>query len=74
MSKETTHIKSIALANTENGTISIENIKEPYGAGSGSVVSIGISLNGKEIDWKSHIPVENIDAVIDALNEAKTKF
>lgn len=67
----TTQIADIALAGTKKGMIFISNITEPYGAGTDDVVSIGISLNGKDIEWKSHIPYANIDAVIEALQKAK---
>ena len=67
----TTELERITLANTKKGVISISNITEPYGAGSGDVTSIGISLTGKEPEWKVHIPTENIDAVIAALQKAK---
>ena len=69
-------IKSLPLANTKEGVITISHINEPYGEGSKPVVSIGISLNGEENqpDWKAHIPYENIDDVIEALKEAKEKF
>jgi len=65
-------IKTIPLANTKEGIISISHIEEPYGEGSKPVVSIGISLDGEnKPDWKAHIPYENIDDVIEALKEAK---
>ena len=74
--KNTKLIKTIPLANTKEGVITISHINEPYGEGSKPVVSIGISLNGEENqpDWKAHIPYENIDDVIEALKEAKEKF
>jgi len=67
----TTELERITLANTKKGVISISNITEPYGAGSGDVTSIGISLTGKEPEWKVHIPKENVDAVIAALEKSK---
>jgi len=73
--KKSTLIKTIPLANTKEGIISISHIDEPYGEGSKPVVSIGISLDGENTpDWKAHIPYENIDDVIEALKEAKEKF
>jgi hypothetical protein len=71
MSKETTVETTLPLANTKNGIISVSQIKEPYGAGSGTVASIGISLAGDAAkpDWKVHIPFENLDAVITALQK-----
>ena len=64
-------IKEFPLANTKEGIISVSHIDEPYGENSKPVVSLGISLNGSEVDWKAHIPYENIDDVILALQEAK---
>ena len=74
--KKTKLIKTIPLANTKEGIITISHIDEPYGENSKPVVSIGISLNGDENnpDWKAHIPYENINDVIEALKEAKEKF
>lgn len=65
--------KIIALHGTKKGVISVTKIDEPYGKGSGIVASIGISLvgNENEPEWKVHIPIDNIDAVIEALKELK---
>ncbi len=51
----------------------ITTVEQPYGPKSESVASIGISLQAgaEEPDWKVHIPKANIDAVIEALQEAK---
>ena len=69
-------LKTIPLSGTDKGVISISNMDEPYGEGSSSVVSIGVSIkgDGNNPDWKAHIPYENIDEVIEALKEAKEKF
>jgi hypothetical protein len=67
----TTQIETIELAGTKNGIISVANITDPYGANTGEVTSIGISLVGDEVEWKVHIPKENVDAVIAALQKAK---
>jgi hypothetical protein len=65
-------IKSeITLFGTENGKIEVGELKEPYGEGSNSVVSVAVALNGSEPDWKVHIPFENLDAVIEALQSLK---
>ena len=76
MSGTVTPIKEIDLSGTKEGKISISTIEAPYGEGSESVASIGITLqaSAKEPDWKVHIPKENIDAVIEALQEAKAKL
>jgi hypothetical protein len=66
----TTELKTLPLAGTKKGMISISNVSEPYGKGTPDIVSIGISLNGKDIEWKSHIPYENLDDVIAVLQEA----
>jgi hypothetical protein len=67
----TTQIETIALSGTKEGIISIANITEPYGAGTNTVTSIGISLVGDDVEWKVHIPKENLDAVIEALKKAQ---
>jgi len=69
----TTELGVLQLAGTKKGKISISNVSEPYGKGTSDVVSIGISLNGKNIEWKSHIPYENLDDVIAILQEASKK-
>ncbi len=65
--------KEIALANTKKGVIAVSRIEEPYGEGSGTVASIGISLSGKsdKPEWKVHLPLENLDDVISALQALK---
>ena len=71
MSSGATIIKEIPLDGTKKGVISISKIDAPYGEGSDSVASIGISLSGdaKNPEWKVHIPLGNINAVIEALQE-----
>jgi hypothetical protein len=65
--------KIIQLSGTKKGVISIEKLDEPYGTGTHSVASIGISLvgNENEPEWKVHIPLENLDELIEALKELK---
>ncbi len=65
--------KSIPLNGTKNGVISVKKINEPYGSGSGTVASVGISLSGdaENPEWKVHIPLKNLDEVIKALSELK---
>jgi len=69
-------IDEVKLSGTENGKIEVAVISEPYGEGSDSVASIGVFLNSenKEPDWKVHIPKENIDSVISALQKAKEEL
>ena len=66
-------IKEIPLEGTQNGVISVKKIEEPYGEGSGTVASIGISLSGNAEDpeWKVHLPLNNLDDVIAALQALK---
>jgi len=73
MSGAVTEVETMTLSGTKDGKISISTIQKPYGEKSESVASIGISLqaDAKEPDWKVHIPKANIDAVIEALQEAK---
>ena len=67
-------IRTMPLSGTENGKIEVAVIEEPYGAGTAPVASVGIFLDGNnsEPDWKVHIPKEDIDGVIAALQEAKS--
>jgi len=69
----TIELGQLPLHGTKRGLISVSNVTEPYGKGTTDVVSIGISLNGKDIEWKSHIPYENLDDVIAILQEASNK-
>lgn len=74
--KEALMIKEFKLAGTKTGTISVSHVEAPYGPGSHPIVSVGISLSGNsnDPDWKAHIPYENLDEVIEALQEAKTRY
>jgi len=74
--KEAKLIKEIPLASAKDGAITVATVKEPYGKGTGPVVSVGIWLSktSEDPDWKVHIPVENLDEVIEALQEAKNQF
>jgi len=65
--------KTIALSGTKKGIISVAKIDEPYGKESASVASVGISLvgNANEPEWKVHIPLDNLDEVIEALKALK---
>ena len=76
MAKTQSEIKIFNLYGTKEGVVSVAHVTEPYGPNSEPVVSIGISLNGnaKDPEWKVHIPYENIDDLIDALNLAKNEF
>ncbi|MEA1915115.1 MAG: hypothetical protein U9N30_07345 [Campylobacterota bacterium] len=65
-------LNQIPLAGTKKGIISIAKVSEPYGAGSDDVVSIGIALNGVDVEWKTHIPFANLHEVIAALQAANS--
>jgi hypothetical protein len=68
MSKKIDIKKEIPM---KSGKITIGEILEPYGEGSAPVVSIAVSLNGDEPDWKVHIPYDVLDDVIAGLEELK---
>jgi len=76
MSELSKVIDEFKLSGTEDGKVEIAVIKEPYGEGSDSVASIGIFLNSdaNEPNWKVHLPKENIDTVILALQKAKEEL
>lgn len=64
--------KIINLKDTKKGNIIVAHIDEPYGAGSSPIISIGVNLKGEgDPDWKVHIPYENLNELIEALNEIK---
>lgn len=73
MSSSVSIVKEIQLDGTKKGVIAVSKIDAPYGEGSDSVASIGISLSGdaKNPEWKVHIPMGNIEAVIEALKSIK---
>ncbi|MFT7878829.1 MAG: hypothetical protein ABXS91_00395 [Sulfurimonas sp.] len=73
MSGKVTMVEEMDLSGTDNGKITVTTVEAPYGQGSASVASIGISLQGnvEDPDWKVHLPKENIDGVITALQKAK---
>lgn len=64
-------IGSLLLNGTNKGKIIIANITEPYGKNTEDVLSIGIALNGQDVQWKAHIPYENLDEVISILQKAR---
>ena len=65
--------KTIALSGTKKGVISVTKIEKPYGEDSATVASVGISLagNADAPEWKVHIPMDNLDEVIEALTALK---
>lgn len=65
-----TEIGTLALAGTKKGKITISNVTEPYGKDTDDIVSIGVSLNGIDVQWKAHIPYENLEEVITILQKA----
>ncbi len=73
MGDKAIEVKTIPLSGTQSGKIEVAKIEHPYGENSSAVASIGIFLDkfSEEPDWKVHIPKENIDDVIAALQETK---
>lgn len=65
-----TEIGTLALAGTKKGKITISNVTEPYGKDTDDIVSIGVSLNGIDVQWKAHIPYGNLEEVIAILQKA----
>ena len=66
-------MKTIPLSSTKKGVISVTKVERPYGEDSAPVASIGISLTGnaEAPEWKVHIPMDNLDEVIKALQALK---
>ncbi len=65
----TTKLGEINLAGTKEGKIFVSNVSEPYGKDTADIVSIGVSLNQEDIQWKAHIPYDNLDELIKILQE-----
>ena len=65
-----TELGNLPLNDKKKGKITVSNVTEPYGKDTSDIVSIGISLNGQDIQWKSHIPYENLEDVIAILQNA----
>lgn len=63
-------IGSLELKGTKKGKIIVSNVTEPYGKNTQDILSIGIALNGEDVQWKAHIPYENLDDVISLLQVA----
>tara|TARA_Y100000992_G_scaffold26087_1_gene14766 strand:- start:59 stop:316 length:258 start_codon:yes stop_codon:yes gene_type:complete len=63
--------KAIAYRDRKNAYIVVKKINNPYGPGSGSVISIGSTLKGdiENPTWKVHIPVELASAVVQAIGD-----
>lgn len=66
-------ISSILLHGTQSGKISLANLKNPYGDGSKDVLSIAVCLKENEPEWKVHVPYENLDELIIALQAIASK-
>ena len=66
-------MSTIPLSSTKRGVISVTKIERPYGEDSAPVASVGISLTGdaENPEWKVHIPMDNLDEVIKALQAIK---
>ena len=61
--------------NRDRAAITVCRVTEPYGPGSGEVVSVGCTLKGKpeEPSWVVHVPVELASEVGDAIKSAADK-
>jgi hypothetical protein len=65
-------ISEFDLSSTDLGKIVVSELLNPYGDGTEPVVSIAVDLqDNKEIDYKVHVPFEDIDNLIEALQKAK---
>ena len=65
-------VDAIKLAGSEKGMITVSKIQNPYeNSDIDEVVSIGVSLGNDEPDWKVHIPLENLDELINILQKVK---
>lgn len=64
-----TQIATLPLDGTKSGQITISNVTEPYGKDTEEILSIGISLNGTDVQWKAHIPYGNLDDIIAVLQK-----
>ncbi len=64
---------TIPLSSTKKGVISVTKVERPYGEDSAPVASIGISLSGnaESPEWKVHLPMDNLEDVIKALQALK---
>ena len=76
MGGKVTYMDEIKLGTAKDGRITISVIENPYGEGTESVTSIGVTLkkDSTEPEWKVHIPKENIEEVLEALHFAKNKL
>jgi len=61
--------KEIPLSGTKSGVITVGELQEPYGKDTEAVVTVAVALNGENVDWKIHIPYQNLDDVISALQD-----
>ena len=63
--------KAIAYRDRKNAYIVVKKIENPYGPGTGSVISVGSTLKGdiENPTWKVHIPIEIASAVVQAIGE-----
>ena len=61
--------------NMDNAYITVQRLDEPYGPGSGSVISIGSTLKGDihHPSWKVHVPFGMAKNVADAILRVATE-
>ncbi|MEZ4692952.1 MAG: hypothetical protein R2837_02855 [Aliarcobacter sp.] len=66
-----TELGTLSLAGTKKAKISLfQNVTEPYGKDTLDIVKYWYFLNGQDIQWKLHIPYENLEDVIAILQKA----
>jgi hypothetical protein len=65
-------VEEFDLSSTDIGKIVVSELINPYGEGTEPVISIAVDLeDNKEIDYKVHIPFDDLDNLISALQKAK---
>ena len=72
--EENDNIYAIPYTDRNKSYIVVTRVDEPYGAGSGPVVSVGCTLKGDVSNptWKVHIPESILDDVIMAIGFARS--
>ena len=70
--KQVEELRVFPYPDRERAAITVCRVTEPYGPGSGEVVSVGCTLKGKpeEPSWVVHVPVELASEVGWAMQQA----
>ena len=71
--KEPNKLSIIPYRDKEKACIVVTKLEEPYGHGTGSVVSIGCTLKGdvNNPTWRVHVPTDLVPDLIDVLRETQ---